>query len=899
MTNIVVGDFKTGFQTDRPAFLINNDAFPVMNNGYMWRGRVLKKRGVSQLGQLTRLLTAQSAGNYSTINGTNTLNIFTGLGLNVDEPNAAIVLGNISNITIVFGAPISQSLTNTSGTATLTVVGAGPIVSATINYATGIVTIIGNAAVGPAIVAVTLSYYPRLPVMGIEEFLLLRTSAASPDRINFPLTVFFDTRYSYLFNGLSGPFYDVNYYCGSGSHFLWSGADYQQFWTTNYQGAMWATNNKPGFNKATVSLIATDNGAAFPQTQAIWKFTLSVSNLINGDHLFFNEFATQTALNKLTGTIIDASAAPIYRVQFDSAITITATDTGMVQLLTSSIAGQDGIKYFIGDPIASPPTPDLTKGWVNFAPPLSNSATPSYLVGAKIILPFKNRLLFFGTWTQTSGAANATYNPNQLVSCQNGTVFYADECLPPNQTADPTSFYQNVVGKGLRLNAPISQEIICVSENNDVIIVIFERKPLKLYSTGDDSAPFLYQTVSTEFGAQSTFSAIPLDSGVLSIGPYGYAMTDQNSAKRIDIQIPDQVFNINQNDNGINRVTAVRDFRNEFVYFTFPTNANITTNKDQIKWKFPTTTLAFNYRDFSWSTFTENYTTYGTFRYSEGYKWSQLGAKFGTWANWHNPWNFGATQSKYPFIVCGNQQGFIMMKEDSTFEAASQYIKAITIAGSGLSTIVTITSPNHNLNDGDYILIDGAIGVDNLNGNIFSINASPSNVDTFTLYLTQAQQALPPVFNNPPTNAYLGGATYSRLTEIDIQTKQFPVAWGDSRQTRIGTQKYLFQTTKSGQLTVSLLVNQGNTLVANSEDFSTYLPFSDIVLTCPEGNNLNATQLYQDQIWHRLNTSVIGDTVQVRFTLSDAQMRDSVINSSEIVLYGFILTLYPGPPLGI
>ena len=665
--------------------------------------------------------------------------------------------------------------------------------------------------------------------------------------------------------------------------------DYQQFWSANYQGAMFVTNNVPGLNMVNVLTIATDDGGAFPETTNIWRFTFSGPILSVGDQLFFNEFASATALNLLTGRVIQVLAGPIYRVQFSSSITIAGTDTGKVQLLTNTIAGQDGIKYFIGDPSEG----TTTKGWVNFSPPLSSAPNPSYLVGAKLIIAFKNRLLFFATWTQTSTMGSPIYNPNQLVACQNGTVFYANAGLPANQIADPTSFYQNVVGKGLRLNAPISQEIICASENNDVVIVIFEYRPLKLYSTGDDSAPFLYQTISTEFGAESTFSAIPLDSGLLSVGQYGFAMTDQNSARRFDLPIPDQVFNIKQDDNGVNRVCAVRDWRNEFVYFTFPTNANSADNNSQTAWKFPTTTLAFNYRDNVWSTFTENYTCYGNFKYNDNYTWADLGKRFGTWAGWTNPWNFGSNQSKYPFIACGNQQGFVMLKQESTFEGQSQYIHGITITGSGLSTIVTITSPNHNLNDEDYIVIENALGMSNMNGVIFSINVTASNVNTFTLFLTIAQQQPETL----PSGTYLGGGTYSRLTNINIETKQFPVAWQNERQTILKTQRYLLDSTTAGQLTVNLLTSQSSSLIANSPEYSPYLPFSNILFTCFEGNDLNLTQQDQDQIWHRINTPVIGDTVQIEFTLSDAQMRDVNSNQEEITLYAFILNVSPGPVL--
>jgi N-methylhydantoinase B/oxoprolinase/acetone carboxylase alpha subunit len=49
----------------------------------------------------------------------------------------------------------------------------------------------------------------------------------------------------------------------------------------------------------------------------------------------------------------------------------------------------------------------------------------------------------------------------------------------------------------------------------------------------------------------------------------------------------------------------------------------------------------------------------------------------------------------------------------------------------------------------------------------------------------------------------------------------------------------------------------------------------------------------QQQIWHRVNTSLIGDTVQVGFTLSDAQMRDPNNAQMEITLHAMQLDIHP------
>ena len=53
----------------------------------------------------------------------------------------------------------------------------------------------------------------------------------------------------------------------------------------------------------------------------------------------------------------------------------------------------------------------------------------------------------------------------------------------------------------------------------------------------------------------------------------------------------------------------------------------------------------------------------------------------------------------------------------------------------------------------------------------------------------------------------------------------------------------------------------------------------------------------QFQIWHRMNTSLIGDTVQLGITLNDAQMRNLQIATSEIALHAIHLTLERGPIL--
>lgn len=219
MQSFTIAGSDMGLQTNKKPFLLPDKAFPVLENAYVWRDRVVKRFGLEFLGRLQRNL-ATGTGNYSSINGTNTFSIFAGLGITL-EPNASIVPGNINPITIIFAGGISQVLTDTTGTGIFSIAPAGVITSAWINYSTGIVTITATAAVGPVGSSFTGSYYPDLPIMGIWQ--------REIPSINDEETVFFDTRYAYKFVGSA--FQEF----APGT--VWAGTDADFFWATNWRGS--------------------------------------------------------------------------------------------------------------------------------------------------------------------------------------------------------------------------------------------------------------------------------------------------------------------------------------------------------------------------------------------------------------------------------------------------------------------------------------------------------------------------------------------------------------------------------------------------------------------------------------------------------------------------------------
>lgn len=916
---IVVGPIDRGLRNDRTAFNIDNDSFPMLINAYQWRGRVKRKRGTSLLGRLERyfnsLSSAYNSGSTTiTLNGSGSGNLLTGFSL---QSNGNIVPGSVT-----ITAPGPNVYTDPAMDGTLSP-------SGTINYATGAITILAQANNA---VSVVFRYYPDLPVLGLED-LELSTNA-------FPGTLGFDTTYAYnLSTTLPYNIYSVSFYKNLATAtytgyvqksvwtpVTWNSQDYQQMWTVNYQGSLWASNGVTvPFNPANVGMqykpivAVTVNSGGPP---AIVNLQITAHGLVVGDFLFINEVATTTGINFQTGYVTTVTDANNVIVEFPNATIATSGTGGIAQYLTNrSDTTKDCIRWYDGDPTngsATSPTFVAGKGWVNFCPPLSRadfsiSDLPPdqyYLAGAKMIFPFKDRLLFIGPVVQTSTPGSQIYLQDTVIYSENGPPYYTasftgDPSLattvfnpiltPTNQSAAPVSYWSDQTGFGGFIQAGINQPITTVSPNEDVLIMGFSKNlQTRFVYTGNDILPFNFFSVNSELGSASTFSTINMDNGVITRGDRGYIISSQVAVNRIDIPIPDEVFQIKLTDNGSERMTAQRDYINEWIYFTYSSNQNT--------WKFPTRTLQYNYRDNSWALFYESYTTYGQFRKQTGYTWATIGQIFPTWASWNEPWNAGSSTLLQPQVIAGNQQGFVLIRDEGTGEGESLYIQSFSNS--------QVTSPNHCLEVGDYITISGCLGTvaSSVNGKIFSVATVTTN--TFVL--------------NPPIPAgltYSGGGLIKEMYVPLIQTKQFPVAWGLGRKTRIGVQQYLLTATYNSQITLQIYLSQnsdypyntGPIVPANNVDNGSLI-YSSILYTCPESANLGLTPANtnlqmisnidssgttasspQAQIWHRVNTSLIGDTVQLGFTMSDEQMRDENFTNqfSEIELHSFILDVSP------
>lgn len=700
----------------------------------------------------------------------------------------------------------------------------------TINYTTGAITIQTAPVLAGTPVAATFAYYPDLPVMGIR-------TRDDPTSVNQEKYIFFDTVYAYRF---TTDFEELP----STTPFVWTGPDTNQFWTTNYQLApgdqslFWATNNIEGIHYYAV----TDYAGAVAGPPRTVNVTAPGNTFQLGDVVYFANNSGAAAANNglfgvvtVAGAVFTVSNADPLSTPFTNAAAITGI--AISNNMTATITG-DGIRYYDGTT------------WRNFNPDIDGI---NVLMGGLIVIPYKSRLVVLSTLEGNNSAAATPFRQRARWSW-NG---------PATNTSQ--GWRSDIVGFGGFVDAPTGEAIISAGFVKDNLIVYFERSTWKLVYTGNEILPFLFQRINAELGAESTFSATQFDNGLVAFGNVGIHASNGDECQRIDQVIPDEVFNVHNNTDGPKRTSAVRDFFQEVVYLAYADD-RINSASSVGKKYFPNKMILFNYRNNTFSFFDDNATTFGYFQRVNDTPWSGLISPF-TWSSWTFPWSSGIIKAGFPNVAFGNQQGFVeLYVPQSTSNDNSLYIQ--NISGS------TITSPQHNLFVGQYVTIRGAIGVTGVNNATFRIVTVPTP-DTFTI-------------DGTAVGTYIGGGEMIVRSNILIQTKQFTPFWNKGKNYSLKCIDMLFDRTAVGEMTVDVFVNF-STLDSMSDVASGTVLGLPVISTAPESSDpYYLFQSQQDQIWKKFYTYATGETFQVQLRLSDAQMKNSDINNSDIVVHAML-----------
>lgn len=660
-------------------------------------------------------------------------------------------------------------------------------------------------------------FYTATPVMGITQYY--------EPRENTYTTLAFDTQFAYKFDD------SLNYWerldLGEST---WTGTNSDFFWSTNYQGAT-------------------------PNVNLLWT-----TNFTTNDQIRYFDGTTwfQPVLNYTKGALVDTTDS-----SGDASGTLTGTFfLGQVFTIGTTfftVIGASGALQ-VSEGGTGTGTFDIGTGAYTFTGAFASTSIyfsgNNYITTARLIIQFKNRLLLFNTIENVDGI-NVTYVNRVRYSAIGSPLA-------------PGAWLQDVPGQGNAVDAPTFEAVVTAQFIKDRLIVYFQSSTFELVYTGNQVIPFVWQKINTEFGAESTFSQIPFDKSVFGIGNIGIVACNGSNVERIDQKIPQFVFGIHNENAGVDRVAGIRDYYTELAYWAYPSQNR---NSD---FYFPDQVLVYNYINDSWAVNDDSFTTFGYYLLND----SQPGM---TWRNTTTPWDQNAnlwndTQDgqstvKFKSVVGGNQEGFVVIiRPDILANAPALQITQLLIYAAG---VVTLTIINHNLKLNDFIMLTSVNGIDftdsseNLLSQVIGrvandplINSTPNEVTIFLL--DNLDQAI------TIAGTYTGGGLAARVSQINIQTKQYNFYTSADRNMAVAKIDFLVDKTDIGQVTVDTLASSSSFSFISQAISLGILPGTNVLETA--AYDLMPLEKFQTRLWHPIYLYDQGECIQVQIYLSNNQM---------------------------
>jgi Ubiquitin-activating enzyme E1 FCCH domain len=450
--------------------------------------------------------------------------------------------------------------------------------------------------------------------------------------------------------------------------------------------------------------------------------------------------------------------------------------------------------------------------WTDLKPLVTSSNT---LWQALILIPYYGRLLALNTW---EGATSSTYT---------GAVNYFARCRF-SQIGDPTDqtngWRSDVFGRGGFIDAPTNESIVSAAFFRNTLIVFFEYSTWQLRYVGEYGLPFIWERISSDFGAVCPYSPIIFDQGVMAVSDRGIIQGAANGVTRLDEQIPEQVFSFEIQNEAPNFVHGVRDFERELVYWNYLDTSSASTTQSN-----PNTTLVFNYRNNTWATFRDTITCFGTSQFQFGITWDSLTTFWESNVSWDNV----DDQQYVEYVTSGTQHGFINIYQNPNAETPQSittlYAPSMAITAINLSVSPNqLTIPNHNLANNEIIYIQNTIwsggGDPGFNNVIFNVTVVDANTITLSLwdFASQNYNAIDFV----SLASYIGNGIVTLFPKMNIQGKDFNPFQGQGKQFKLSFIDFQMDANllspAIAATTIQLFVNsylgeQANLLATNQE----------------------------------------------------------------------------------
>lgn len=856
---------KVGLVQNRQQFLLADDAYVKLINAVIFREQIKRRNGLSFLGRLERLLEDQSLGDT----------IATGVPFNLWT-----LLNRSGTITNITNAIPGQATTGANHLLQdgqfVTLAGVGGMTE--VNDLTFQITVTGA---NTFTIGVDTSAYGVYTVGGTWQTNNFSTEIYRVLKIGTVVItmpggiVFTDQGDGTLTSPTPGNSGVINYQTGDITLTTTAGAG-----TSTVTFSYFPMMPSMGINLRELQNSSNDQTVFFDQ-----KYAYIFNQPLNA----FLEFIPGTVWNKRNAdykstdffwsTNYWVSSTPIFTTTNRKLFWVT-NNTGFYGAQADPPRITDGVTWV--DWYTKPSSVFTPKPWTQI------DAT-NFLVNWLAMLPFRGRMVTFNTWEGTNDSSAQNYS-NRIRWSTIGNPFVSYSAGPPATG----SWRSDIRGQGGFLDIPTSEDIISVGFVRDNLVIYCERSTWQLRYTGRSIAPFQIERVNSELGAQGPFASVQFDTSLMTIGDKGIVNCDSYKSERIDIKIPDFVFDIVAIQDSGFRVHGVRDFINRLAYWTIPLVDGYDARVPRSDRVFPNTRLVYNYENDSWATFTDTLTTLGTYQPQSGR----------TWLNTKIPWikcNFSWLSSQpqgIPSIVGGTQHGYIeYLTEEVTTNDPTLYISGIT-PGSPTS----ITCYNHNLTSETVIEISdipAGSPYDNLNGKVFGVYVLDE--DTFQLYTysTQSREfSIPQV--DASAGAYIGGGQIRVRDNFSIVSKKFNFI-DQGKSIQLGFIDILLEGTtpdNPGAITMKIYndynMNEASNVLPQNEQYN-YSPIADpdtfFNSTVPTYPSALSSKI-GTKFWQRVICPTRANFLTIEYTFSNAQLAGSE-QSKEVQIDCQILWIRP------
>ncbi len=510
--------------------------------------------------------------------------------------------------------------------------------------------------------------------------------------------------------------------------------------------------------------------------------------------------------------------------------------------------------------------------------------TGAYVVTSRMVIPFKDRLVLLNTVENNNvGGVGVSVNTNYQNRARfsfNGSPFARNAWYEPNQSDVSGGVVNNnniAAGAGW-IDATTEEAIVSAEFIKDRLIVYFERSTWELAYTGNEEQPFVWQKLNTELGSQSTFSTVPFDTAVLTVGNTGVHACNGSNVKRIDTKIPDQIFSyFKTKDNAAIRTAGIRDYVTEMVYWAY-----CESNESSIQ-TFPNQVLAYNYQNGSWAIYDDTITCFGYFEQGSDMTWASS-----TPLTWDTAggttWVSSFQNANQRQILYGTPEGFVLIIDENVDRNALSM--QITNLVTNVSGFVTLTIIDHNFLPGEFIFISNITGDATLatyfgTGLIFPVYSVAANT-----VVINTQFGL-------VSGTYTGGATAARVSRIEIQTKQFNPYDKLDRNVSIAKVNFAVQKTHNqtgnGEITVDYFLSASGLSMNDEAQNVGALIGTGILETTAYPANIYPFEQVQQRLWHPVYLQGFGECIQLYLYWSDDQMINPNISFQDFELEAFIL----------